>query len=54
MDKKILKPKNCKECVVVRKLKGQIQCGCEPKLQATNPQEEKEMWNKCPLVWDKE
>ena len=57
MDKeKLCKPKTCSDCPAVRNDKGILVCGCmtELKANANNPIEKLQMWQKCPLAWDKE
>lgn len=58
MENKIYKPKTCLQCPAVKidkKDKGKIVCGCMRNLSADTrkPNEAKEMWNKCPIGWDK-
>ena len=58
MENKIYKPKTCFQCPVVeidKKDKGKIVCGCMRNLSSDTrkPNEPKEMWNKCPIGWDK-
>lgn len=54
-EKKLYKPKTCEQCPAVRVEKGEIVCGCmrELKAKANNPIEKLQMWQKCPLAWDK-
>ena len=55
MENKIYKPKTCFECPAVEKDKGKIVCGCMRNLSADirKPHEQKEMWDNCPIGWDK-
>lgn len=51
----IYKPKHCKDCCVVKIEKKNLICGCFRKLRASldNYNEQKDMWDKCPIDWDK-
>ena len=53
---KIIKPKSCDKCPVVKLEKGTLICGVarEFKAKATEPIEKLVMWRNCPLNWDKE
>ena len=50
------KPKTCYDCSAVEIKRGEIVCGCmrELKAKAHDTQEKLQMWEKCPLAWDKE
>lgn len=53
--KKMKKPNTCYDCPAVEIKKGEIVCGCMRTLKAkdTDPQEKLQMWQKCPLGWNK-
>lgn len=56
MTEKIYKPKTCKECPVGINNKGKITCGVSRNkliAQSTNIKEMKEMYEKCPIDWDR-
>lgn len=59
MEEKIFKPKTCLDCPVInidKKDKDKVVCGVMRKLSANKqvPEEMKQMWNNCPIGWDKE
>lgn len=56
MEEKIYKPKSCKDCPAVKIEKGMLVCGClrELKSNLKSQTEQKTMWEKCPIDWDKE
>lgn len=55
-NKKLYKPKGCAKCPAVKIEKGMLICLCMKELKANinNSDEKLEMWEKCPLAWDKE
>lgn len=55
MKTRCYKPKTCSDCPVVKNDKGILVCRCmkELKAKANNPIEKLQMWQKCPLAWDK-
>lgn len=54
--KKLIKPKSCKECPAAKVDKSTLICRCGRGINANilNLDELQEMYNKCPIAWDLE